>query len=166
MRPAELADDHTTTTPVIAHAIRSFEDKKPALTEVCCIYATAPFILATDLRRGQEAMKQSGSDFAVPVATYAYPIQRAVCIDSQGRLEMIQPRHFNTRSQDLAEAWHDAGQFYWGRRAAWLAAVPILSNSAVAVRLPRHRVQDIDTYEDWVRAERIFLALQSKADNA
>jgi N-acylneuraminate cytidylyltransferase len=73
---------------------------------------------------------------------------------------MFQPEHFNTRSQDLEEAWHDAGQFYWGRAQAWLTDKPIFSANAAPVILPRHRVQDIDTPEDWVRAEWMFKALQ------
>lgn len=73
---------------------------------------------------------------------------------------MFAPKHARTRSQDLEPAWHDAGQFYWGRAAAWLADTPILSAASVPVILPRHRVQDIDTPEDWERAEWLFRALR------
>jgi N-acylneuraminate cytidylyltransferase len=73
---------------------------------------------------------------------------------------MFQPDQFNTRSQDLEEAWHDAGQFYWGQATAWLAQKPLFSHQATPVRLPRHRVQDIDTPEDWTRAEWLFKAFQ------
>ncbi|WP_242495231.1 hypothetical protein [Salinicola tamaricis] len=76
----------------------------------------------------------------------------------EGRVAMFEPERFNTRSQDLEEAWHDAGQFYWGRPEAWLAGRPLFSARAVPVKLPRHRVQDIDTPEDWQRAEWLFKA--------
>ena len=72
---------------------------------------------------------------------------------------MFQPEHFNMRSQDLEEAWHDAGQFYWGNNLAWLEGKKLFSGNAAPVILPRHRVQDIDTQEDWVRAELLFSAL-------
>jgi N-acylneuraminate cytidylyltransferase len=92
------------------------------------------------------------------VTTYPFPIQRAVRINGIGRVEMLQPEYFHTRSQDLEEAFHDAGQFYWGTANAWLAERPIFTSDAVPLILPRHRVQDIDTPEDWDQAERIFQA--------
>ncbi len=73
---------------------------------------------------------------------------------------MFDPEQFNTRSQDLEEAYHDAGQFYWGTKDAWLAEKVIFGSESTPVILPRHRVQDIDTFEDWDRAEWLFKAMQ------
>ena len=95
------------------------------------------------------------------MTSYAFPIQRAIRINSEDRIEMVNREHFNTRSQDLAEAWHDAGQFYWGTTDAWLGERVIFGLGSSPVILPRHRVQDIDTPEDWLRAELLFKALQS-----
>ncbi|HEX7129061.1 MAG TPA: pseudaminic acid cytidylyltransferase [Rhodanobacteraceae bacterium] len=163
VRPAELADDHAGTGAVVAHAIHWFArgGRPPALT--CCIYATAPFMTADDLVRGLRVLEDSGSDYAFAVTSYAFPIQRAIRIDAAGRVEMFQPEHFATRSQDLEPAFHDAGQFYWGRSSAWLAGKPIFSRDASPVVLPRYRVQDIDTPEDWTRAERMFDAAHNDA---
>lgn len=161
MRPAHLADDHTATIPVIAHAIEWLQGQSQGAEAVCCLYATAPFVSAVDIQRGAEALEQQpDAEYALSVTSYAFPIQRALRLTPQGRIAMFQPEHFKTRSQDLEEAWHDAGQFYWGRTSAWLAALPIFSERAVPVMLPRHRVQDIDTPEDWRRAEWLFRALQ------
>lgn len=163
MRPADLSDDHTATIPVIGHATEWFRKRGDAPGQVCCIYATAPFVRAEDIRQGLRTLEQTGSDYAFSVTSYAFPIQRAIRITPQGRVEMFQPEHFNTRSQDLEEAFHDAGQFYWGRASAWLAGKPIFSLDAAPVILPRHRVQDIDTLEDWERATWMFKALQAQA---
>jgi N-acylneuraminate cytidylyltransferase len=160
IRPASLSDDHTATIPVIAHAIEWQSQHAIAATEVCCIYATAPFIQASDIQQGLHVLQSSGADYAFTVTSYAFPIQRAVRITSEQRLEMFQPEHFNTRSQDLEEAWHDAGQFYWGKAQAWLDGKPLFSRDGAPVLLPRHRVQDIDTAEDWERAEWLLKALQ------
>jgi len=159
-RPAELSDDHTGTTPVIAHAINWHNQHGQAASEVCCIYATAPFVQASDLQRGLQVLQSTGADYAFSVTSYAFPIQRAIRITPEQRVEMFQPEHFNTRSQDLEEAWHDAGQFYWGKAQSWLAQKPLFSPGSAPVLLPRHRVQDIDTPEDWERAEWMFKALQ------
>ena len=156
LRPAELSDDHTGTIPVIAHAIRWQAAQGVAADLTCCLYATAPFAQADDLRRGLAALEDSGADYAFSVTSYASPIQRAFRITPDGRVAMFWPEHFNTRSQDLEEAWHDAGQFYWGRTEAWLAQKPLFGPDSVPVVLPRHRVQDIDTPEDWERAEHML----------
>ena len=161
MRPAALSDDHTGTSPVVAHAIEWYRAQGDMPDPVCCIYATAPFVSAADLQRGLQLLTDCGSDFAFSVTRYAFPIQRAIKLTEEGRVQMFQPEHFNTRSQDLEEALHDAGQFYWGRAAAWIADKPVFSTDAMPVILPRHRVQDIDTPEDWERAEWMFKALQT-----
>lgn len=156
MRPEALSGDHTATIPVIAHAIEWMQMQGWSLQDVCCIYATAPFIRAEDIAEGAALLRQEGVDYAFSVTSYTFPIQRAIKLNAEGRVEMFQPEHFSTRSQDLEEAWHDAGQFYWGRVEAWLSSRPFFSDKAVPVILPPYRVQDIDTMDDWQRAEWLF----------
>ena len=154
LRPAELADDMTGTVPVIAHAVRELGAEGP----VCCLYATAPFVRAEDLAAGRAAL--GGATYAFPVTTFPFPIQRALFLGEDGAVAMREPEHETTRSQDLREAWHDAGQFYWGRAEAWAAGLPLYSSGARGVPVPRARVQDIDTEEDWARAEWLFRAMR------
>ena len=158
MRPAELSDDHTGTIPVIRHSVEWFIRQGEQPDHACCIYATAPFITPEDIRRGLEVLTETATDYAFSVTSYPFPIQRAVRITPEGRIEMFHPEQFITRSQDLEEAYHDAGQFYWGRTSAWRAEKMIFSRDAAPVLLPRHQVQDIDTVEDWHRAELMFRA--------
>ena len=160
MRPHELSDDYTGTTAVVAHAINWFEAHEVPPRLVCCLYATAPFVSAEDLQQGLTVLTESGGDYAFSVTTYPFPIQRAIRINPANRVEMINPEHFETRSQDLEDAYHDAGQFYWGRAEAWLMKKMIFGPTSSPVLLPRHRVQDIDTLEDWTRAEWMFKALE------
>ena len=159
MRPAVLADDHTGTTAVIRHAVEWCMQQGDQPEYACCIYATAPFILPADIQRGFEALVNAGCDYAFSVTSYPFPIQRAIRVTPQGRVEMFHPEQFNTRSQDLEEAYHDAGQFYWGRSSAWLTEKIIFSQAAAPVLLPHYRVQDIDTIEDWQRAELMHAAI-------
>jgi N-acylneuraminate cytidylyltransferase len=162
MRPLELSDDYAGTIPVIAHAVAWQNQHGAEAQQVCCIYATAPFVQAADLQRGLHTLQSSGVDYAFSVTSYAFPIQRAIRITAQQRVEMFHPEFFDTRSQDLLEAWHDAGQFYWGQAVAWLDSKPIFHQASAPVPLPRYRVQDIDTLEDWERAEWMFKAQQQK----
>jgi N-acylneuraminate cytidylyltransferase len=165
MRPTTLSDDHTGTIPVIRHAIEWFSERGKVSDQVCCIYATAPFIGAADIRRGLEILTEVGSDYAFTVTKYPFPIQRAIRITAKGQMAMFEPEYFSTRSQDLEEAYHDAGQFYWGRATAWLNGNVIFGPHAAAIQLPRYRVQDIDTDEDWQMAEYLFHAFKLKCDS-
>lgn len=160
-RPAALSDDHTPTIPVVAHAVR-WQQQHAEVERACCIYATAPMVCEADLRAGLTALDARDADYAFSVTSYPFPIQRAFSIDAAGCISMFQPEHRETRSQDLDEAFHDAGQFYWGRTAAWLAGKPIFDGASAAIRLPRKRVQDIDTVEDWERAELLFGAMMDE----
>lgn len=165
MRPAELSDDHTGTIPVITHAIKWMRDQVDfAATQVCALYATAPFVRAEDLLQGWKVLEETGADYAFAVTSYAFPIQRAIRLTAEGRVEMFDSSQFSKRSQDLEEAYHDAGQFYWGSASAWLAARPIFTPVAAPVMLPRYRVQDIDTMEDWLRAEWLFKAMKESKE--
>jgi len=166
LRPADLSDDHTGTIPVIAHAIAQIAEQGEAPDAVCCLYATAPFVASSDLTLGLKSLAGNNVDYAFSVTSYAFPIQRALRMTAKGRIGMFQPEQFNTRSQDLEEAWHDAGQFYWGRAEAWQQGRPIFAERSVPVKLPRHRVQDIDTPEDWERAEWLFKALLANKGTA
>lgn len=159
-RPATLADDHTATVPVVRHAVAWYRDHRMLPSQVCCLYATAPFVRAEDLRRGQELLSASGGRYAFSVTTFAFPIQRALRLTGNGRVEMLHPEYATTRSQDLEEAYHDAGQFYWGTAQAWLDGAAIYGPESLPLVLPRHRVQDIDTPEDWRRAELMFQLLR------
>jgi pseudaminic acid cytidylyltransferase len=158
-RPPELSDDHGATMPVIAHAIRWWEQNRASLHYSCCIYATAPFVRAESIRRGFDLLREKAdAEFVFSVTSYDYPIFRALEVTNQGRIRMLWPENEAKRSQDLVEAWHDAGQFYWGRRDSFLGAKGIFSARSYPFVLPRHLVQDIDTPEDWERAERMFAA--------
>ena len=156
LRPNEISDDYTGTTEVIAHAVQWSINAGFKPEYVCCLHATAPFVIAEDIKMGYENLIASGADYAFAITKYNFPIQRALRLKNNGRLEMFEPANYSVRSQDLEQAWHDAGQFYWGKSSAWLDRKMIFSENACPVPLPSYRVQDIDTLDDWRRAEVLF----------
>lgn len=159
IRPADISDDYATTLDVIQHAIQFYTDQGIKVTEVCCIYATAPFIQAKYIKEGLELLISSQNDYTFSITSFPFPIQRALTISESGQTAMLNPEHINTRSQDLVETYHDAGQFYWGSADAFLQKKPIFLSKSLGVTLPRNRVQDIDTLEDWLVAESMYKAL-------
>lgn len=160
LRPAELADDHAGTVEVIQHAVAALREQGEDFAYACCLYATAPFVTPADLARGLEILEgHPDKAYAFTVTDYASPVQRALRLRPDGGVESLYPEFYETRSQDLEPAFHDAGQFYWGRTEAWAQGAPLHAPHSLPIRLPRHRVQDIDTAEDWRRAEVMFAAL-------
>ncbi len=160
MRPAELSGDMTGTHEVVKHAINWYRQQAVDVEQVCCLYATAPFVQSEYLVRGYRLLQESGKSYAFSVTSFAFPIQRALRVSESLDVEAIWPENIFRRSQDLEEAYHDAGQFYWGTAQAYLQDHVLFSSQSVAVMIPRHLVQDIDTEEDWCRAELMYKAWQ------
>jgi N-acylneuraminate cytidylyltransferase len=160
MRPANIADDYATTLDVIKHAIEYTELQKWGVKNVCCIYATAPFLTPEFIQKGLKELTSANVDYAFSATSFPFPIQRALKLNDEECVEMFQPEHINTRSQDLEEAYHDAGQFYWGTVKAFVEKKAIFGSSSKAILLPRKRVQDIDTPEDWELAEALYRAIE------
>ena len=165
LRPSRLADDKATTQEVMLHAMNWCDEQGLPLEVVCCLYATAPFVQPSDLAEATRLLKCAPTkSFVFPATSFPYPIQRAIRIDSDGRAGMFQPENFKRRSQDLEEAYHDAGQFYFARPSAW-SATSNLFDDARPLLLPSWRVQDIDTEDDWVRAELMHQILFPSSPN-
>ena len=160
IRPAELSNDYIGTIPVIQHTIEWFENNNNSIKNVCCLYATAPFIQPKVLSRAYQQFKDLNSDYCFSVTSFVFPIQRAIKLVKKNKVSMLYPEYFNIRSQDLEEAYHDAGQFYWGKAQAFIDELPIFSEVASPYILPRYLVQDIDTMDDWLRAEAMYKALK------
>lgn len=159
LRPAEFADDHATTAAVILHGLTALGGPA-AVATITCLYATAPFVRAADLAGAHALQQETGAPVVFSVTTFAYPILRALTRDDAGRMAMIWPEHRLARSNDLIEAWHDAGQFYVLDAAAFVATPDLFAPGALGYPLPRYRVQDLDTPEDWRRAELMYQVLE------
>ncbi len=164
VRPPELSDDYATTGDVVKHCINWCLQNSLPVSYVCCLYATAPFVKSEYLREGYEKLVATDSSYAFSVTSFAFPIQRAIRINANGKVDAIWPENIFKRSQDLEEAYHDAGQFYWGKAEAFGNDEVIFSSVSVPVLLPRYLVQDIDTLEDWHRAELMYEAWQSMGE--
>lgn len=162
IRPEELADDYATTREVINHALTWLRSNDHKIEFCCCLYATAPFVKPEYLIEAYEQLLDSDSSFCFSATTFSFPIQRAFYFDDTGSIEMFDESKLRVRSQDLVEAYHDAGQFYWGKPEAFLNDLAMFSSHSSAYILPRYRVQDIDTEEDWKTAELVFRALESQ----
>lgn len=159
MREAELSNDYAPTVPVVRDCLKRLN--VPHDSAVCCLYPTAPFVTPHLLQDGKRRLlAEAGSTFVVSVTTFPHPIERALVLTEAGHIEMKEGRNNLVRSQDLQEHFHDAGQFYWAMCRTWTnEKANVFGPGAKGIQVPRHRVQDIDTQEDWVRAEYLMSAI-------
>ena len=163
IRPAELADDYCVIADVIKHAVEWCDTALLPVESVCCIYATAPLIAANDIVRGYNVFNQPGTRWVLAVTSFPFPIQRALRVNTDDCFEMISPENQLVRSQDLEDSYHDAGQFFWqGRAMALQQHRDENSGKNRVVVIPRFRVQDIDTEEDWLNTELMYQVLEQR----
>ena len=165
LRPKQLSDDITGTASVVSNVIQTIQEKyNESYTNICCLYATAPLVKKEDIISSYELLvKKKSKSFVFSATSFDFPIQRALKINKDGFSKMLSPEYVLTRSQDLEDYFHDAGQFYWGGKSQWGPDSNIFENGVPFI-IPRWRVQDIDTIEDWKRAEIIFKIVREIED--
>ena len=156
IRPPELSDDFTPTAPVLLHSIEWLEENGIKADIICCIYPTTPFLKAEDLKIGFDVVKNGKANAAFSVTTFPAPIFRALQVTDKGALKMFWPENEYTRSNDLPQAYHDAGMFYWLETKSFRQDKKVWAKDAHPVIIPRFRVQDIDNPEDWEVAEKLY----------
>ncbi len=161
-RPEDLSGDRVATAPVVEHSIRAMSDAGFQPAFVCCVYPAAVMARAEDLAAAYTLLRDSSCDYVFSGTAFQSSIQRALRVDAAGRVAMFWPQYERTPTQELEPAFHDAGQFYWGRRDAWLEQRAIFAANSRMIVIPHYRVQDIDTLEDWTRAEMIYEISQRK----
>lgn len=149
MRSEKNSDHFATTRDVITEVMENYGDD---FTVFCCIYPTAPFVTAFKLMDSYKLFSENDADFCIPIVKYSYPIQRAVVV-SNGQIKFEREQYVNTRSQDLPETFHDAGQFYWGKRSSLNNFSSFFSGKVVGYLVSELESQDIDNVTDWKLAE-------------
>ena len=155
LRPKEISDDYSGIPVVINHVISFLKEQASNPEYICCLLATAPFVKESDLINGFNSLKNVAFDrFTFSATKYLFPIQRALRIENSLSYP-ISKIDIKKRSQDLDDSFHDAGQFYWGNQEAWSSKKNLFEGS-LPILLPSWRVQDLDTLEDWKRAELMY----------
>lgn len=165
-RPAELSNDVAPTMPVIRHALEWLRESGCVVDLAFCIYATAPFVLPSDLRIAVDQLDSNlPLDFVLAVSEFKSAPQRAM-IEMNGLLKFAEPENALKRSQDLPDSFHDAGLFFGGQADKVLNCETTVDGNCAAIRIPRDRAQDIDTEDDWKFAERLYQLMQVETPDA
>ncbi len=150
MRSAHTASDIATTRDVVLEVVGEYARRGRAFDSLACIYPCAPFLTGRMLKEAYDRFIEEDADLLMPVVRYSFPIQRALHIGADGRMEYREPSEANKRTQDLEPTYHDAGMFYITKVAAYVAG-DVWHRSFYEV--PNLCSQDIDTPDDWKLAE-------------
>ena len=162
VRSPTTSNDYATTSAVLSEVISEYDQIGQSFAQACCVYPTAILASPGDLKAGFDALNTPRFDVIMPVTKFDYPIQRGLSRDDNGYLNMVYPEFLETRSQDLEECFHDAGQWYWFKVLEFRLSRQLLGKKTGSVVIPRSRVQDIDDLEDLNLAELKFRALHCR----
>jgi pseudaminic acid cytidylyltransferase len=154
IRPSGLADDFTPLIDVLIHAVTFFSQQNLQVEYVCNLFATAPFLVAEDIKSGFNILKEREDfDYCLSLTSFPSAIQRSLKLVGNGGVEMNDLGQFTKRTQDLKEFYHDAAQFFWAKVKPLMNKNSVFTGNTLPHLIPNFRVQDIDTQDDWRRAE-------------
>lgn len=152
LRSLENANDFAVLADVVEEVVLQYKKLGKTFDTVCCILPTAPFISIERLQGSYNKLINEKFDTVFPVLEFSFPVQRSLQILEE-KVSMVNPKHLNTRSQDLPARYHDAGQFYWCNVEAFLKQKKLFTDNSGAIVISQLEAQDIDTETDWKLAE-------------
>lgn len=156
LRDKNLSDDFTNTYDVISDALTSLwlGNLKPQF--VCCIYPVTPLLTSSRLLEAYELIRTGSYSYVFSAIGFNSPIERSFKFGRTGSIHMNFPDQALTRSQDLQQSFHDAGQFYWGKFESWLSKELIFGPKSTAIKFADYELVDVDSFEDLKWAETIY----------
>ena len=155
IRPKYLSSDKIMPIHVIEHSIKWCETNIAKVDFVCVIYPTTPMINYRDLQKSFKKIKKGIFDYVFSAKKFTYPVQRSF-YNRNGSTKMLFKKNYNKRSQDLEKVYHDAGQFYWGKKKAWLAKKNIFGRKSSIHLINYLDSHDVDTNEDWSILKKLY----------
>ena len=157
LRSENNSDDHATSADVLSEVLFEYRSRDSEFDILACIYPTAPFITAEELRNAAKLLTNTDTSSVVAVTDFDFPPQRAFLLSDDGNLTWERPENALTRSQDLPRTAHDCGRVYFWRKAAWVRLRYFIFTKFRGVYIDPALVQDIDTPSDWRMAEMKYL---------
>lgn len=157
LRSAKNSNDYATLGDVVEEVLTDYNKNNRSFEMVGCLLPTAPFVDESKIIEAHQKLIKEELDSVFFVQKFNYPIWRSLKLNDQGRLEMNWPEYLNTRSQDLPESFHDAGLFYLAKTDQLILQKTFFTKNAGGILIDDLDARDIDTEEDWVFAEKIFL---------
>jgi pseudaminic acid cytidylyltransferase len=153
IRPKSLAGQFSSGVSVMSHSMKYLIEEKYKFKYACCVYAPNPLLHVQDLRKGLKKIASNKFNYVFSATPYLFPFFRSFTFSKKKGVKMLFKENYKKRSQDLMQIMCDAGQFYWADKKTWIKEKVIFSSKSDIITVPKWRYQDIDTLEDWKRAE-------------
>ena len=159
LRPLELGRDDTPMLPVVAHALQDPRVQSWRPDVVLLLQPTSPLRTNAHLRAALDLIEQTGADSVVSVVEIPahYSPDYACRIGADGVLWRWHPEGFAldngpVRRQECEKAYSRDGTVYAIRRET-IERGSLYGDKCVPLIIPPHESCNIDTEEDWQRAE-------------
>ena len=156
LRKKRYASDTASTISVVKNFIKEVEkSKRIKISYLCCIYASAPFFDSKDLKESLRILLKQKREFVF----LANPIDSLFLRSftrNKNKINLINKKYLNYRSQNIDKCYVDSGQFYWGTANSWIKQKAIFSSKSNIVIRKKENYIDINTKKDWKIAEKIF----------
>jgi CMP-N-acetylneuraminic acid synthetase len=166
LRPASLARDETPMFPVIVHALKAVIAGGWTPEAICLLQPTFPFRRSEDIDACIEALQARGADCVISVHRVPHHFNpHWVYVEAEDgslRLSTGEPEPI-PRRQDLPSAFHRSGAVYVSRSSAILDRGSLYGDRVVGYETTTESSCNIDTPEDWSRAEALIARQGSDA---
>lgn len=159
LRPDDLAKDKSPTLPVIQHALQFLKDTfNENYDAVCLLQVTTPFRTIDFIGNALKKFISSKSDSLISVqkVPHEYNPHWVYKEDINGNLKIATGESvIITRRQDLPNAYHRDGSLYITKVKTLLEENSLYGKSITYIESPREMYVNIDTLNDWDRAEKL-----------
>lgn len=159
LRPAHLASDKSPTIDTVLHTLKYYEDRGVKIDTIMLLQPTAPSRSAGDIRQAIRTFREQRLDSLVSVLPTPHEYNPYWSFEARddGSLKLSVPqREIISRRQDLPTTYFRSGDIY-------MTSVEVIKSerSLYGSRLGHHIMRwenhiNIDTMEDWYKAEKYF----------
>jgi pseudaminic acid cytidylyltransferase len=115
-----------------------------------------------EVMRGALAALRKASNGSIDYACCIYATAPLMSLDDLAYgLDVLVRYDYSFTFSVGANPLRDAGQFYWGNVEAFLKADPLIGPDTGMIPISESRICDINTEDDWLRAERMYMGLHN-----
>ena len=111
-RDPNLATDTASVVDVCLDFLQNESDAGRIYDILCCLYATAPLRLSSDIKQTVNLVKSRKTNFAMAVTQFDLPAFQALKVGSDDKLIPMWPDLISKRSSDIGQLAVDNGSTY------------------------------------------------------
>lgn len=167
IRPKELAQDHTPSIDVVLHAIDFFEQKGELFDAICLLQPTSPFKPKGFIDDCVQKFLETNADSLISVleVPHEYNPHWTFEMDFDGNLSIATGEQtLIPRRQELPKAFHRDGSVYISKVSLIKEKKVLVGGKTVGIISDKSYYANLDTLEDWQKAEITYKKLFSCAE--